>query len=125
MEKGTNVPGGANASDRLTVARDQHALAVGAYEAAQRDYVEQVNALPLPRLMAGDKVRVTDMDSVTAIMTAAAESAGTHEQAQALFSEVMAYRAARKTISHRLGIGLLAEAVVDGAAEMIRIAGEA
>ena len=125
MEKGTSVPGGASASDRLAAAREHHALAAAAYEAAQGDYFAQVNALELPRLMAGDKVRITDLDSVAAVTTAAAEAAGTRDQVQGLFSEVMAYRSARKAIADRLGLGKLAEAVIDGSAELIRMAGEA
>lgn len=75
MEKGTDVPAGPGASDRLAVARTTHAMAVEAYEAAQRLYVEQVNALPVPTLMTGGKVRITDLDSVSAIINAAIEGA--------------------------------------------------
>jgi len=127
MSKGTVVPaaGAATPPDRLEAARQAHTTAIKAYEVAQRDYVERVNALPLPALMAGAKVRVTDMDDLATVVSAAHESAGTVAQLQKLLLEVCEYRTARRTIAAQVDLGRYAEAVVNAAAEMIRISGEA
>lgn len=123
MNKGTDVPaaGAATPPDRFEAVRQAHATAIKAYDAAQRAYVEQVNALPLPALMAGAKVRVTDMDDLATVVSAAHESAGTVSQLQKLLLEVCEYRTARRRIAAEVDLGRFAEAVVNAAAEMIRL----
>jgi hypothetical protein len=125
METGTRVPSDDKPSARIEAARTTHADAVQAFGAAQRNYVDEVNAIALPRLMSGGKVRVTDLDEIEVIRAAAQEAAGTFDQIEALVAEVVDHRNMRCAIAAKLGIKAAATVLVNAAADVARLTGEA
>jgi hypothetical protein len=97
-------------------AHDQHQAAVAALEAAMRAYTGDVNALPVPELMQGPVVAVTDLDSLSKVGAVLAMGTRGSVENDRLYRQVADYRARRLEIAQRHKIDDLAEAVVRAAA---------
>lgn len=101
MTKGSTFPAAAPPTDRSVHARqaqERHAAVVAAFEEAQRRYVEEVDALPLPELMQGPVVRVTDADSIDKIRTVLELTEIADSEADRLIAEVENYRSERRDL---------------------------
>ncbi len=85
---------------------------------AQRQFVEAVNALPLPELMQGPVVRVTDLDSLEKVRTVLELADDPRDEY--LLSELSSYRAERERLAEWYGIADLAELVAVTAAAVAR-----
>ncbi|HEV7787116.1 MAG TPA: hypothetical protein VGQ28_17365 [Thermoanaerobaculia bacterium] len=121
MTKGNYSPVPAAPLDRFALqrlAQERHTNAVQDYERASAIYWEEVNARPLPELMQGPVVRVTDLTSIEqafAVLSLAEDPRTDH-----LTDELAAYRAERDRLADWHGIADLAELVAITAAAVVR-----
>lgn len=122
MKEGTHPPAATTAdrSDRLRLAQERHHNAVAGLEAAQLAFVNDVNLLPLPELMQGPVVRVTDADSMDKVREVLELQHG-KDGGRPLYIQLRLYREMRLLLSEEHRIPDLAEEVALAAAAVARI----
>ena len=121
MTKGIDVPAAAPPADRhilVQQAVERHARAVVDFEAAHQAYLDAVGALPLPELMQGPVVRVTDLTTICQAETVL--QLAEEPTADFLIHELTEYRAERDRLAQIHGIADLAEVVAITAAAVVR-----
>ena len=96
-----------------------------AFHAAEREFIAEVNALPIPAAFANRVASPIDEISIEADVAAARSGAANDGEFARRLSELMEYRLARRSAAERHGIGELAVQLVNAAAEMARFEGAA
>jgi hypothetical protein len=123
MTTGTPSPAAAPPTDRFALLRQaqaRHAAAVEQYEEAQQLLFDAINALPIPELMQGPIVRVTDLTTAGQARTVLELTVEDEAERDRLLKEVTDYRAERQRLAEYHGIADLAEMVAITAAAVAR-----